>query len=234
MGNRIAALAALLVVLGHAPAGALDRQSYRFHDRLISIVGVSSPSIFEDAVIFTASGTARSVGIAFSHEGYGEVHQFQRLAVRGRKDPQPLFYVYEMPRDLERLEYRLVIDGLWTADPWNPDRIIDPNTGLSVSVLRLPPRGDEHGPSVAKGLLRLAYDAPSGAIITVAGNFNAWDPFMYELAETMPGHYELDLPLPPGTYQYAFFYRGERLLDPSVPRKVYTREGMVASEVAVR
>jgi hypothetical protein len=39
--------------------------------------------------------------------------------------------------------------------------------------------------------------------------------------------------LPPGTYQYTFFYRGERHLDPNNPRRVYTREGKAANEATV-
>jgi hypothetical protein len=56
---------------------------------------------------------------------------------------------------------------------------------------------------------------------------------MYELREVSPGRYTLSLPLPAGTYQYTFFYRGERRLDPTNPSRVYTREGKAANEAAV-
>jgi hypothetical protein len=57
---------------------------------------------------------------------------------------------------------------------------------------------------------------------------------MYELRETSPGRYHLDLPVPPGTYLYAYYYRGERILDPFNQRKVYTKDGKTASQVTVQ
>jgi hypothetical protein len=56
---------------------------------------------------------------------------------------------------------------------------------------------------------------------------------MYELREYPEGTYTLSLPLPPGTYQYLFFHRGERYLDPYNFRRAYTREGDAASEVVI-
>jgi 1,4-alpha-glucan branching enzyme len=93
------------------------------------------------------------------------------------------------------------------------------------------PDSPNRGP---EGTLNFTYYAPSGETITVAGSFNRWDPFMYELKETSAGRYTLSLPLPSGTYQYAFFHRGERHLDPNNPLRVYTMEGKAASEAVVK
>jgi 1,4-alpha-glucan branching enzyme len=83
------------------------------------------------------------------------------------------------------------------------------------------------------GILNFSFKGPPGETVTVAGSFNHWDPFMYELREYPEGMYTLSLPLPPGTYQYLFFHRGERYLDPYNFRRSYTREGDAASEVVV-
>jgi 1,4-alpha-glucan branching enzyme len=84
------------------------------------------------------------------------------------------------------------------------------------------------------GTLTFNYQAPSGETVTVAGSFNGWDPFMYELRETKPGVYSLTLPLPPGPYHYVFFHRGQRILDPYNHNRVYTMEGIAATEAVVR
>jgi hypothetical protein len=146
-----------------------------------------------------------------------------------------LFYIFTIPEDLRgNLEYRLVIDGLWVTDPLNPDYRQDPASGITRSVLNIPvirrPDSPNRGP---EGTLTFTFYAEPGQTVTVAGSFNRWDPFMYELREVSSGRYTLSLPLPPGTYQYAFFYRGERQLDPNNPRRVYTREGKAANEAAV-
>jgi hypothetical protein len=125
-----------------------------------------------------------------------------------------------------------VIDGLWTVDPANPNARVDQSSGLAYSVLTLPAIERRITPLDApKNSLRFSFRGPPDEIITVAGSFNGWDPFMYRLAETAPGVYSITIFLPPGTYQYVFFHRGERLLDPNNARRVYTREGKAASEI---
>ena len=227
-------LAAALFV---CPAGALDVESIRFTDRLLAISEPSAPDVFDGAVIFTASAKQRRVGIAFAHEGFGKVHWFKKLASPNALARQDgiLLYVYEFPGNLKELEYRLVVDGLWTPDPWNPPARMDGRTGLSYSVVSLPP-SPVH-PLIAEideGSVHFYYETDPGESVTVAGTFNSWDPFMYELREEVPGKYAIDLPLPAGTHRYAFFHRGERVLDPRNSRKVYTKDGKTASEVIVR
>ncbi|MDR2551952.1 MAG: glycogen-binding domain-containing protein [Treponema sp.] len=241
-------LALLTAIIG--TIGAADTESYPFIDYLLSLREAGKPHVLEDTVIFTAPSSYRRVGIAFAHEGFGRVHHFRRLMIPNEnagpwikekppadlyRDSGMLFYVFTVPEKLkEDLEYRLVIDGLWVRDPLNPEYRTDPTSGILHSVVSLPPirRPDRpnRGPA---GTLTFTFYAPSGETITVAGSFNNWDPFMYEVPELSPGRYSLSLPLPPGTYQYAFFYRGERHLDPNNPRRVYTREGKAASEASL-
>jgi hypothetical protein len=57
---------------------------------------------------------------------------------------------------------------------------------------------------------------------------------MYELKENPPGYYTLTISLPPGRYQYVFFHRGERRLDPYNFSRVYTKEGKSASEIVIQ
>jgi len=239
----------LMCIIGSIRAANTD--SFQFIDHLLRLKEPERPQIVEDAVIFTAPSSYRRVGIAFAHEGFGKVYWFQRLMISNenagpwKKDKPPpdlhkdsglLFFIYTIPEDLTGvLEYRLIIDGLWVKDPLNPDSRIDPVSGIVKSVITIPyikrPDSPNRGP---EGNLTFTYYAPPGETITVAGSFNNWDPFMYELRETSPGFYTLSLPLPAGTYQYTFFYRGERRLDPNNPRRVYTREGKAANEATVK
>ena len=56
---------------------------------------------------------------------------------------------------------------------------------------------------------------------------------MYELREGPAGVYNLTIPLPPGTYQYVFFHRGERHLDQYNHNRAYARDGSAANVVVV-
>ncbi|MDR0554588.1 MAG: glycogen-binding domain-containing protein [Treponema sp.] len=231
--------------------GALDTESYQFIDHLLKLKKPGPPELFEDGVLFTASSAFRRVGIAFAHESFSKIYWFRDLLVirdditpeewAAKTPPQLyqdsgiLFHAYTVPPGMQELEYRLIIDGLWTTDPLNPSRRIDERSGVLRSVVSVGGGGktafSEAAPS--EGALHLTYHAPPGETVTVAGSFNDWDPFMYELRETSPGNYSLTLPLPPGTYRYLFYYRGEKFTDPNNSRRAYTQGGTVVSEAVV-
>jgi hypothetical protein len=227
-----------------------ETESYEVINRLLSIQIPGAPVIYEDSVIFTADSSLRRVGVAFAHENFSTVYWFRQLVnsqdwlnpiiLPGEKKPSPYkdsgiqFYIYHVPGYLKELEYRLVINGLWTTDPVNLQTRRDPFSGLAMSVLALPPRPANYHP--ANGLpegLNFSFRGPPGEIVTVAGSFNGWDPFMYELKEGPAGVYSLLLPLPPGTYQYVFFHRGQRYVDPYNPRRIYSKDGSAASEIVI-
>jgi len=231
---------------------ANDWESYELIDRLLSLSGPAAPVIHENYVIFTADSSHRRVGVAFAHENFGNVYWFRQLLVSqdrlnapippGQKEPDPYkdsgikFHVYEVPGhlNLRDIEYRLVINGLWTVDPFNSQTRRDPVSGLAMSIVRLPPR--QLRPNPLNGLpegLTFTYRAPPGETITVAGSFNSWDPFMYELREGPAGVYSITIPLPRGTYQYVFFHRGRRFVDPNNPQRIYARDGSAASQIIV-
>jgi hypothetical protein len=242
--RTITATVFLSIIIGNL--GALDTESSEFIDHLLSITAPGSPELYEDTVIFTAPSTYRRVGLAFAHEGFAAVHWFSQMLIptlerSGEEevieymDAGILFYAYTVPEGITALEYRLIIDGLWTTDPTNPLQRLDWESGILYSVVPTPiVRKAQAAFDNPVGKIKLSYAAPAGETITVAGSFNNWDPFMYTLEESAPGLYTLTLNLPPGTYQYVFFHRGERVIDSNNTRVVYTAEGHQASEVIIR
>ena len=231
-------------------AGAENWESYELIERLLSIPSPGKPLIYKNFVIFTADTSLRKVGIAFAHENFAYTYWFKQLLVPqdplnapippGKKVPDPYkdsgiqFHVLEVPEDLKEFGYRLVINGLWTTDPYNPLTRRDLVSGLTLSMVYMPSRPIKLDP--LKGLpegLTFTFNGPPGETVTVAGSFNSWDPFMYELKENPAGVYTLTLPLPPGTYQYVFFCQGKRFVDLNNPRRSYSREGKASSEITV-
>jgi hypothetical protein len=238
-------LTLLTVIIGSI--GALDTESYQFIDRLLTLPGPREPILFDDGVIFTAPSSYRRVGIAFAHEGFSRVYWFKKLLSNRNEPPPPdpkskkppgiytdsgiLFYAHTVPRGMKELEYRLIIDGLWTTDPLNPLKQLDPQSGMLRSVVRAKSEKIISAPPEdPPGIRTFRFRSDPGETVTLAGNFNGWDPFLYTLNETRPGEYSITLPLPPGTYQYVFYLRGERFIDPENPRRAYTMEGKPASE----
>ena len=238
------ASALLILIIGNI--WAVDIDSYQFIDHLRALSGPAKPEIFEDGVLFTAPSSHRRVGISFAHEGYAKVYWFRPLLVP--RDPAELyvkgkiskkidpnidsgimFHVEPIPRDVRNLDYRMIIDGLWTTDPFNSISVISPS-GIAESRFPLPEKPKPHLDLPLPGTYRFTYRAEPGETITVGGSFNNWDPFMYVLKEISPGFYAISLPLPSGSFQYLFFHRGEQVPDPENPRRLYTREGRIVSE----
>lgn len=231
--------------------GALDTTSYQFISHLVNLKESGAPEAIDDSILFTAPSTYKKVGIAFAHEGFSKIYWFQKLLIPddtpnpqsesdGKqappvvyKDSGILFYTYTVPEGVDAVEYRLIINGLWTTDPSNPNQRID-ESGLARSIAPVPkvsrPLALQDAPA---GAVTFRFDAFPGETIYVAGSFNNWDPFMYEMKEKTPGHYELTMSLPPGTYQYVFFYRGERHLDQNNLSQVY-RDGRPASQTVIQ
>ena len=249
---KIGTLLAVVLLFAAGFSHAVDIESvesYELLDRLLSLPEPGKPEILDDLVIFTASSSYRRVGIAFADEGFSKVHWFRQLLVRRdpleipetEKKPNPykdsgmLFYVHQIPEGSSLIEYRLIINGLWTTDPDNPNSRWDNVSGLSWSTLSIPPREEDPNPLKGPpGGLSFVFRGPPGETVSVAGSFNGWDPFMYELKEGPPGNYTIHIPLPPGRYQYVFFHRGQRYLDPYNGSRVYSREGHPASEIVVQ
>jgi hypothetical protein len=247
---RFLLLFVLIASFTQAAAQADEWETYELIERLLSLNSPGLPVIYSDYIIFTADSSLRRVGVSFAHENFSNVYWFRKLLLfqdpllvtipPGQKIPDPYkdsgiqFHVYEFPEDLRELEYRLVINGLWTTDPNNSQIRRDPATGLNLSVVRLPSRPVK--PNPMNGLpegLTFTFNGPPGETVTVAGSFNGWDPFMYEMKEGPEGVYTLTLPLPSGRYQYVFFCRGKRIVDMYNPYRSYARDGSAASEIVV-
>ena len=236
-------------------SAALDIEeigSYDLTERLLSISSPTAPQIFDNYIIFTAPSSLRRVGIAVkpvspAHEKDFKVNWLRQLLVSRDsrellsdtsdkskfKDSGISFYVYQIPEGSSSVEYRLIINGLWTTDPLNPHTRMD-KSGINWSVVSFPAR--EIRPNLFKGppgSLSFNFRGPSGETVTVAGSFNNWDPFMYELIENPEGHYSINIPLPPGRYQYVFFNRGQRWLDPYNFDRAYAKDGSSVSEIVI-
>lgn len=234
MSNRTIALAMLvlsLLVAAPGAPGAFEVTSVNLHLHLSGLKKAEAPRIMEEHLVLSVSGPYRFVGAAFSHESWTQVHPFEINRYNIFVLAIPLPY-----GDATTVRYRLVLDGLWAADPSNPVAERDSSTGAALSLASLPAR-----PRTVLGVWNPAhengatfyFEAEPGQLITVAGTFNGWDPFIHEMTEILPGRYELQLVLQPGQYYYVFFYKGERLADPLNQELRYTMDGRAVSALVI-
>jgi len=231
--RRQAALSVLCCALVFTTpvAFAFDVTSVNLHLHLAGLKRAEKPSIVDRHLVLSVAGAYRFVGAAFSHEGWRTIHAFE-INSNG-------VFVLALPLpygDAATVQYRLVLDGVWVADPANPDRVRDPGTGAALSLARFPAQPKTvlgvWDPAVPNGAT-FYFEGEPGQRVTVAGSFNGWDPFIHELEEVAPGRYELRLTLSPGEYYYIFMYRGERLADPLNRRVLFGKDGRPVSALTV-
>jgi len=210
-------------------------------ETVLEIRGVVAPYEKDGTVVFTADAKSRFTGIAFDFEGYKTIHPFRIHTMRdmdGKAKGSVLFYILNRPEKAKSLSYRLVIDGLWTTDPANPDSYYDEKEGISLSRFTfasdLPQKTAPDATNASShNIVHFICRAGTRQKIYLAGSFTNWDPWIYEMKETSRGVYEIALPLPSGTHYYNYYSGMDALTDSTNPNKAYTKDGRVTSVITV-
>ncbi|MGP1587740.1 MAG: isoamylase [Treponemataceae bacterium] len=234
----------LLLLIFHSAFALTEDEEYYVQNLITDLTKVQAPKVSEGFVIFTADKNSRFTGIAFDFEGYKTVHPFYRnISYDIDLKPQDsiLFYICKIPEKVRKITYRLVIDGIWTTDPVNPNKFYDyeADTYLSyVEILTPELRKTEklfkpQESSGEKNLVNFVYQGKAGQRIRLGGNFTNWDSYIYELKETKEGFYEISLYLPPGLYYYNFYKGTSSFLDSTNPKKAYTDDGRIVSAIEI-
>jgi hypothetical protein len=248
--KTLGALLLLLIIIGNVEAQETVQApySYELAEHLLTLTQPSAPEVFDGQVIFTLPSVYRRAGVAFAHENWTSIHRFRKLelpiedvAPFADNDPRQfyhdsgiMFTVYTPPPGIEILEYRLVADGLWITDPLNTENRLDTASGSRNSLVYLDPvPATQMTNEESDGRIHFRYRTEPGDTVYLAGSFNNWDPFMYEMDEETPGNYTLALGLPAGTHHYVFFQRGEFHHDLFNPERIYLLDGRTASVVVV-
>ncbi|MGN0728683.1 glycogen-binding domain-containing protein [Treponema sp.] len=201
-----------------------------------TIQKAGSPYLNGDYAIFTSETNARHIGIAFDFEDFKTIHSFKikKFTDMDYKESGSLyFYILKLPRNILEINYRLIVDGLWTLDPLNSSTVFSRETKLTLShfnAYREIPKTTE---KISPGKVRFVYTGKTGQKIRIGGSFTNWDSWIYQMNEVSPGVYQFELSLPPGKYEYAFYSGINSFPDPGNPTKCYTPDGKTASLIEV-
>ena len=83
--------------------------------------------------------------------------------------------------------------------------------------------------------VRFAVDAPAARSVSLAGDFNDWDPTTARLQPAGVGKWEALVPLTPGVYQYMFVIDGQEwILDPAAIEQIDDGFGQHNSLMRIR
>jgi hypothetical protein len=154
----------------------------------------------------------RLVGASFEHERYGVFRPYVRNA------NGVFLLLLDVPEGLTSLTYRIMVDGLWTYDPANPQRFEDESGVIfsTFSLEGLPPPSLVSPEIRPGGAVTFRYRSRPGRFVSLIGEFNRWDPYWEPMLEDprQPGLYRVTLRLPPGPHYYVFSVDGDRVPDP--------------------
>lgn len=214
----------------------IQNDTYDYDNLVTQIQSVQAPVVEDGYVVFTAENNARTVGIAFDFENYSKIHAFSLRKIYdydGALTSSWYFYVLKIPAKASRISYKLIVDGLWTTDPVNKNKFYDQENGILLSYVETPISNERTTEPIDNGFTRFVCSAEPGQKVRLAGNFTNWDSWIYEMQEVSPGRYEISLPLPAGTYYYAYFTGLKRFADSTNPERVYTADGKEASLLVI-
>ena len=221
----------LLFILAAGTAGTwADHVTVRLHFAITEAAAASPPEYIDNHLVLTYKGARRYrfVGAAFKHEDFKIIHPFY-INTNG-------VYVltYPIGDGLEKLDYRLVVDGLWMTDPKNPVTSRSPG-GISLSSFSIPKKtGPPESPLIADGDITFIYNGLPGQRVYVYGDFNNWDPYMFRMKENEGnGTYTYTLRAKSGSYKYKFIVNGTSLADPLNDRKTLDIFGKTASVMTI-
>ena len=81
--------------------------------------------------------------------------------------------------------------------------------------------------------VRFAINAPRARHVSVAGDFNQWNPEAMLLEKRSGGRWETTLNLPTGRYEYKFVVDGEWRHDPTALQNIPNQHGSLNSVIEV-
>ncbi|WP_294428177.1 isoamylase [uncultured Treponema sp.] len=210
--------------------------TYEYDLALTEIAKIQAPYISNNYIVFTAPVTSNSIGVAFDYEEFRKIHYFQlrkNYGYEGELTSSYYFYITEIPKKTPRVCYRLIIDGLWTIDPQNPNVIYNEKDNFALSYIDMPPVETEITEKLDNGLTHFICYSESGQKIRLGGTFTNWDSWIYEMKETAPGKYEIDIPLHAGTYYYSYYNGITPFLDETNPSRGYAKDGRIVSCITI-
>ncbi len=233
---NIVLLTILLSFLALSGLSGLTNESVSIHMHITNTEQGQSPVFIGRKILFSYSAPSkkrfiRRVGISFGFEDYRVVYPFFK------NEKNVFIYVADVPAGIASIDYRIIVDGLWIADPNSPQTVVS-NDGFPISRVEIPAylKYSTETPVIKQGrTVQFIYSGDSGKSVFLAGNFNNWDPFMLRMKEDPrePGLYSLSIKIPSGNQYYTFIADGKEIIDPNNPKKAIDKNGKRVSYLFV-
>jgi len=216
------------------PAFSLGGYSLTIHIEVSKLRESKSPMFIDNKILFTyfnGKDYTRRVAIAFEADNYKNIYPLTK------NEYNVFFITREIPKTTDYINYRLIVDGVWTNDPVNVNSFLSPER-FKVSKIVIPNIFKEQisSPLIENNRnVKFIYKSETNKNVYLSGNFNNWDPFMFRMKEEIenPGTYSISLRMSEGNHYYKFVANGVSLQDPNNPDKAYDNRGNAVSMIMV-
>ncbi len=213
--NKLLILFFIIPTMISAQQNSITFESRIINDLLtkeVVDIDFQSPLILSNMILFFYQGPAKSVEIA------GDFNNWSNNLVMEQSRPNLwiLSLKTRIPKGIYR--YRLKVDGFWISDPANP--VYETDFGrqkLSILNLSSDFTPDKKYPFwVSNNTYVFQYQSTNANIVTIAGDFNNWNPYSHQLKHRGAGSFEIELELSPQEiHLYSFIQDGIWVPDPN-------------------
>lgn len=162
-------------------------------------------SAVKRGILFTyANREARDVMIG------GDFSSWKPLPMERSRNGIWYFFLAEPSKEKGEIKYKFLSDGRWIPDPLNGNRR-DDGAGSYLSLVD--PFNSPEGKQVTyrfigDNLVEFRIYKPDADFISVAGDFNNWNPEMHTMSKGDDGIWRIRLKLPAGVHRYNFIVDG--------------------------
>lgn len=184
-------------------------------------------------VVFTyRNRTAKNVFIAGDFSGW-------KKAKMSRGDYGVWYYFLGEYDKKESFRYKYHVDGIWTDDPSNPENE-DDGYGSSVSKTASSSSGETRFVTYriirerGKSFIEFRIYNPKASYISIAGDFNRWNPENDVLHKDSASIWRIRKHLPRGSYRYSYIIDGEWVTDTYNPDSSSNPSGRLCSLIIIK
>ena len=179
--------------------------------KLQNLSKAQDPFVFHSYIVFSYQGDYEEVSsakIAFENLPQRSSHEMMKNGYN--------VYIYWLPvtNECSTVNYRYIINGLWSRDYLNNSHFINEYGAIvsSYAITEQPPLAAN--PVKENDGYGFYFSAAAKQYIYLVGSFNSWQPFATPLKEIEAGKYYVKLQLSRGEYLYYFHHRGSFKVDP--------------------
>ena len=223
-------LPAFILTILTFPILSLQGINLKIHQLIINSDTAIKPVIIQNTLVLSYASTdyIQSLSAAFAHENYSRLHTYERNA-------QGVFFLaFPLPENLDKLDYRIVVDGIWTTDPLAQQH--KDHNGIMVSTLFLTSLPSGISPGARKlenRTIQFVFQGQPGSLVSLVGNFNKWDPYLTPMNESLiqPGLFTARLEIVDTPIYYRYVVDGLNTPDPANPHQVVNGWGEIVSVI---